>query len=138
MRELSGKVAVVTGAASGIGKGLAERFAKEGMKVALADVEADALEVAAKEVESLGAEVLAVPTDVSDRSAVESLADQVFSKLGHANIVCNNAGVSAGGQSLWETTAKDWEWVIGVNLMGVVHGVQAFVPRMIAAGEEGH
>jgi NAD(P)-dependent dehydrogenase (short-subunit alcohol dehydrogenase family) len=135
MRELSGRVAVVTGAASGIGRGLAGAFAREGMKVVLADVEDEPLHAAAAEI---GGDALAVPTDVSDRASVDALADAAYDRFGAVHVVCNNAGVAGGGGALWETSANDWTWVMGVNLMGVVHGVQAFVPRMIAGAEEGH
>jgi NAD(P)-dependent dehydrogenase (short-subunit alcohol dehydrogenase family) len=138
MQELGGKVAVVTGAASGIGRGMADRFAAEGMRVVLADVEADALATAEKELAATGAEVLAVPTDVADRDAVLSLADAATDRFGTVHVLCNNAGVSGGGGALWETTDRDWDWVLGVNLMGVVHGIQAFVPAMVAHGEPGH
>jgi len=138
MQELGGKVAVVTGAASGIGRGMAERFAAEGMRVVLADVEADALATAEKELAADGADVLAVQTDVADRDAVFALSDAARDRFGAVHVLCNNAGVSGGGGALWETTEHDWDWVLGVNLMGVVHGIQAFVPAMVAHGEPGH
>jgi NAD(P)-dependent dehydrogenase (short-subunit alcohol dehydrogenase family) len=136
MDTIEDKVAVVTGAASGIGRALASRFAAEGAKVVLADVEVEALEKAAAEIEGTGAEVLAVPTDVSDRAAVEGLRDAAVERFGAVHVVCNNAGVASGG-TLWTATDEDWDWVVGVNLMGVVHGVQAFTPLMIEQGE-GH
>ena len=135
---LSGRTAVVTGAASGIGEGLAERFAAEGMNVVLADVEEEALAITAKELEAAGARVLAVPTDVSDRGSVDDLAGAATHAFGNVHVLCNNAGVAGGGIPIWATTANDWSWVLGVNLMGVVHGIQAFVPGMVAHGEEGH
>ena len=139
MQDLEGKVAVVTGAASGIGRALVDRFAAAGMKVVLADVEAEALEKAAAEVASTGAETLAVRTDVSERSSVDALAAAVDERFGGPpHVLCNNAGVSGGMGALWETTERDWSWVMGVNLMGVVHGIQAFVPGMVARGEPGH
>ena len=138
MEVLEGRVAVVTGAASGIGRALADRFAAEGMRVVLADVEEEPLRAAAEELEANGAEVIAHPTDVSDRASVEALARATIEHVGVPHVLCNNAGVSGGGGQIWETTGNDWSWVLGVNLMGVVHGIQAFVPRMIAAGDEGH
>ena len=138
MQDVEGRVAVVTGAASGIGRALIDRFAAAGMKVVLADVEAEALEKAEAEVQSTGAETLAVVTDVSQRASVDALAAAVTERFGGTNVLCNNAGVSGGGGSLWETTERDWAWVMGVNLMGVVHGIQAFLPGMVARGEPGH
>jgi NAD(P)-dependent dehydrogenase (short-subunit alcohol dehydrogenase family) len=136
MDTIEDKVAVVTGAASGIGRALAGRFAADGAKVVLADVEVEALEKAAAEIEGTGAEVLAVPTDVSDGAAVEALRDAAVDRFGTVHVVCNNAGVATGGP-LWTATDDDWGWVVGVNLMGVVHGVQAFTPLLIEQGE-GH
>jgi NAD(P)-dependent dehydrogenase (short-subunit alcohol dehydrogenase family) len=138
MEQLEGRVAVVTGAASGIGRALIDRFAQAGMKVVLADVEEEALAKAEAEVQSTGAETLAVVTDVSKRSSVDALADAVDERFGATHVLCNNAGVSGGMGALWETTDKDWAWVLGVNLMGVVHGIQAFVPRMVERAEPGH
>jgi len=136
MRELRGKVAVVTGAASGIGRAMAERFAREGMKLVLADVQEKALAGARDAIAVGGVEAIAVPTDVSKWEQVEALAKRAFDAYGAAHVLCNNAGVGAGGLS-WETSAADWEWVFGVNQWSVVHGIRAFVPRMIAQGE-GH
>lgn len=139
MRELTDRTAVVTGAASGIGRAMAERFAAEGMRVVLADVEEATLDRVAAALADDGADVAAVVCDVSSASSVEALADAAASRFGDVHLVCNNAGVAGSlGSSIWETTAKDWAWVAGVNLMGVVHGIQAFVPRMLAHGEEGH
>jgi NAD(P)-dependent dehydrogenase (short-subunit alcohol dehydrogenase family) len=134
MKEFRGRVAVVTGGASGIGKALAKAFLGEGMKVVIADVEAAALDAATRE---LGGEVMGVVTDVSRAESVMALADQVFATHGACHILCNNAGVSAPNLDLWETESSDFQWVHGVNVNGVAHGVQAFVPRMIASGEEG-
>ena len=136
MDEFRGKVAVVTGAASGIGLGLARRFASEGMRVVMADVEEPALKTAADDLASDGAEILAVTTDVSDADAVHALAAATFDRFGTAHVVCNNAGIGTGGPA-WEVSEAQWRWIIGVNLMGVVHGIQAFVPRLIEQGE-GH
>ncbi|HVF33656.1 MAG TPA: SDR family NAD(P)-dependent oxidoreductase [Acidimicrobiales bacterium] len=138
MEELEGRVAVVTGAASGIGRALIDRFAAAGMRVVLADVEEEALDKAEAEVAGTGAETLAVVTDVSSRASVDALAAAVDDRFGATHVLCNNAGVSGGMGALWETTDKDWAWVLGVNLMGVVHGIQAFVPGMVARGEPGH
>jgi NAD(P)-dependent dehydrogenase (short-subunit alcohol dehydrogenase family) len=138
MEDFSGKVAVVTGAASGIGRALAGRFAREGMRVVLADVEKGALDDAA---EGLGGEhgpdnVLAVPTDVRDERAVDALAAATFEHFGTAHVVCNNAGVGVGGLT-WDIPADRWRWILEVNLLSVAHGIRAFVPRMIEQGE-GH
>jgi len=137
MREFAGKVAVVTGGASGIGFALAERFAAEQMRVVLADVEAAALARAAATLRAQGATVLAVQTDVADGASVEALARQSYATFGAVHILCNNAGVSLGGP-LWLASEADWSWLLGVNLWGVVHGVHAFLPRMLAGGEAGH
>ena len=137
MKDFKGKVAVVTGAASGIGRGMAERFAAEGMHVVLADVEAPALEAAEKEMAAAGASVLAVRTDVSSAADVGALAERTIERFGKVHVLCNNAGVG-GGAGAWDTSIEDWQWVLGVNLWGVVHGVRSFVPLMIAGGEEAH
>jgi NAD(P)-dependent dehydrogenase (short-subunit alcohol dehydrogenase family) len=137
MREFKDRVAVITGAASGIGQGLAERCAREGMRVVLADVEEAALRRAGDALTHSGARVLCVRTDVSQAREVEELAERTLSEFGAVHLVCNNAGVGAGG-SAWEATREDWDWVLGVNLMGVIHGVRTFVPRMLAQGTEGH
>ena len=136
MRDLKGKVAVVTGAASGIGRAMADRFAREGMKIVLADVEEKPLLAAREALAGRGVEVIAVITDVSKAAAVDALASRTFEAYGGAHIVCNNAGIGAGGLT-WELSQNDWEWVLGVNLWGVIHGIRAFVPRMLAQGE-GH
>jgi NAD(P)-dependent dehydrogenase (short-subunit alcohol dehydrogenase family) len=118
---------------------MAARFAADGAKVVLADVEEAALAVAAKELEAEGAEVAGIVCDVAKLSSVEALADAATSRFGAVHVLCNNAGVAGGlGGSIWEASAKDWDWVVGVNLMGVVHGIQAFVPRMLDHGEDGH
>jgi NAD(P)-dependent dehydrogenase (short-subunit alcohol dehydrogenase family) len=137
MDELDGKVAVVTGAASGIGAALAGRFASEGMRVVLADVEVGPLQEAADELAADGAEVLAVPTDVSRGNDVDRLAAAAADAFGPVHVLCNNAGVGAGGL-LADLTTEDWEWVLGVNLWGVIHGLRAFLPGMLAHGEPGH
>jgi NAD(P)-dependent dehydrogenase (short-subunit alcohol dehydrogenase family) len=134
MKELSGKVAVVTGAASGIGEALARRFAAEGMRVVLADVERAPL---ARVVADLGDQAIAVPTDVSRLPEVEALARAAVDAFGAVHVLCNNAGVVAGGPS-WELSQADWDWVLGVNLWGVIYGVRVFVPLMLEHGQEGH
>lgn len=137
MRELSGKVAVVTGAASGIGRAIATRAAREGMRVVLADIEADALERTATALRVAGAEVLAVPTDVASAESVAALAEQTIAAYGAVHLLVNNAGVAVGGP-LWERTLADWQWVIGVNLWGIIHGIRSFVPLMLAQNEGGY
>jgi len=137
MKDFSGKVAVITGAASGIGRGLARTAAREHMRVVLADVEAPALEDAESEVAALGAETLAVVTDVTDATAVDALAAAAFDTFGGAHLVCLNAGVFQAGVS-WLRTEADWQWVLGVNLWGPIHGVRSFVPRLLAQGEAAH
>jgi len=136
VKELAGKVAVVTGAASGIGRALSDAFAAEGMHVVMADIEDDALEVAAKEVGAGGTKVLAVRTDVSNGADVDALAARAVDEFGTFHVVCNNAGVGSGG-TMWELTEADWAWVLGVNLWGVIHGIRAFVPRLVEQNE-GH
>jgi NAD(P)-dependent dehydrogenase (short-subunit alcohol dehydrogenase family) len=141
VQDFEGKTAVVTGAASGIGFALAERFAREGMKVVLADVEAPALDAAVTKLRQQEHDVLGVLTDVSRVEAVEALAQRTTEAYGKVHVLCNNAGVAgAGGSSgpVWEKWPRDWQWAFGVNFWGVVNGVQAFLPGMLAHGEEGH
>lgn len=126
-----GRVAVVTGAASGIGFALSERFAAEGMRVVMADIEAPALAEAADLLAGRGAQVLPVPTDVSSGAQVDALRDRALEAFGAVHLVCNNAGVSGMGRPLWELTSQDWDWVLGVNLWGVIHGIRAFVPTLL-------
>jgi NAD(P)-dependent dehydrogenase (short-subunit alcohol dehydrogenase family) len=137
MRVFEGRVAVVTGAASGIGLALAQRFAAEGMKVVMADVEAEALDRAAAAVRATTPAVLATRVDVARAEDVERLARETYAAFGAAHVVCNNAGVAVIG-AVHEHSLADWQWVLGVNLWGVIHGVRAFVPRMLADGDEGH
>jgi NAD(P)-dependent dehydrogenase (short-subunit alcohol dehydrogenase family) len=137
MQKLEDRVAVVTGAASGIGLALAERFAVEGMKVVMADVEADALAGAVAAIRSTARGVLPVRVDVARAEDVERLAHETYAAFGAAHVVCNNAGVAVIG-AVHEHSLADWQWVIGVNLWGVIHGVRAFLPRMLAGGDEGH
>jgi len=130
VREFDGRVAVVTGGASGIGFSLASAFAAEGMKVVLGDIEAPALDEAVGKLEASGAEVIGVVTDVSDAAQVQALADAAVDRFGAIHIACNNAGVGAGGLS-WEAPLATWEWVLGVNLWGVIHGLRSFVPILM-------
>ena len=131
MRELAGKVAVVTGGGSGIGAALARALAREAMDVVVADVDLAAAEKVARELAALGRRTLAVRTDVSHRDSVEALAERTWAELGACHVLCANAGVLVMGA--FETRSpKDWDWVLGVNLFGVLHCAQAFVPRMIA------
>jgi NAD(P)-dependent dehydrogenase (short-subunit alcohol dehydrogenase family) len=138
MKDVTGKVAVVTGAASGIGRGMAESFAAAGMKVVLADVEEGALEEATEALRGTGADVLAVLTDVAKAEQVQALADQSLKKFGAVHVLCSNAGIGVRATSTWETTLDDWKWMLDVNLMGVVHGVRTFVPIMLDQGSESH
>jgi len=137
MEDLTGKVAFVTGAASGIGFALAEGFAKEGAKIVLADIEAEPLKAAEGKLQAAGAEVIGVQCDVSDYGSVTAAADRAIEAFGKVHILCNNAGVAPAG-AVDETTPEDWKWCLGVNLMGVVHGIQVLVPRMKEHGEGGH
>jgi NAD(P)-dependent dehydrogenase (short-subunit alcohol dehydrogenase family) len=137
MNDFKGKTAVVTGAASGIGRGLADRFAAEGMRVVLADVEQAALDVAEREMSDAGATVMAVRTDVSSAQDVDALAQKTLDRFGAVHILCNNAGVGTGGPS-WEQSIENWQWVLGVNLWGVINGIRAFVPILLRQGEEAH
>ena len=141
MDELEGKVAVITGGAGGIGRGMATVFAKAGMKLVLADVEAQALAETEQAFRADGVDVLGVKTDVSCRESVFALAEAAYERFGRVHILCNNAGVggaTGGGPGIWNQPPESWNWMMGVNFMGVVHGLQAFVPRMLAHGETGH
>ncbi len=134
MRQFSGRVAVVTGAASGIGRAIAERCAREGMRVFLADIEQQPLDAAVDSLLSDGHAVLGVRTDVSSQESVDELA----AAAGNVHLLFNNAGVLGGRPgAIWESTLNDWRWIFGVNVWGVVHGLRAFVPRMLEHGEEG-
>jgi NAD(P)-dependent dehydrogenase (short-subunit alcohol dehydrogenase family) len=133
MEQLDGKVAVVTGAGSGIGQALALRCEREGMRVVAADIEPDALAKTAAELHRASTFV----ADVSRYDDVAALADHAYETYGAVDVLCNNAGVFAGGL-MWERQPSDFEWTLGVNLWGILHGIRAFVPRMIAAGAEGH
>lgn len=137
MQELSGKVAIITGGASGIGFAIARRFAAEGMKIMLADVEERALDAALTSLQDAGADAAARVTDVTQPAQVEALADDTLSRFGGIHVACNNAGVFVGGL-LWEASEADYRWAIDVNLWGVIHGIRYFVPRMIAQDCECH
>jgi NAD(P)-dependent dehydrogenase (short-subunit alcohol dehydrogenase family) len=137
MQELAGKVAVVTGGASGIGLSLARAFLNEGMTVVIADIEQDALDASLAELIPNGS-VSGIRTDVSNLESVEALADAVYRAHGACHLLCNNAGVGAPSSKVWATTPNDWRWVFGVNVTGVVNGILAFVPRMLEGGHEGH
>jgi NAD(P)-dependent dehydrogenase (short-subunit alcohol dehydrogenase family) len=135
--ELDGRVAVVTGGAGGIGAALCRALLDQGMKVVVADVTAERVEDGVAGLDGRG-EVVGVVTDVSSAESVEGLADATWERFGACHLLINNAGVGAPSANVWETTPNDWRWVHGVNVMGVVHGILAFVPRMIASGEPGH
>jgi NAD(P)-dependent dehydrogenase (short-subunit alcohol dehydrogenase family) len=138
MKQFKDKVAVITGGASGIGLALARRAAAESMRLVLADIEEGPLAAAAAELKGAGAKVLTVKTDVSRAEDVENLAAQTLQAFGGAHLVFNNAGVGGVRAKTWQATAKDWEWVLGVNVWGVIHGVRVFTPIMLRQGDEGH
>jgi NAD(P)-dependent dehydrogenase (short-subunit alcohol dehydrogenase family) len=137
MKQFRDRVAVVTGGASGIGFATAERLAAEGMKVVIADIEPGALEAAVKKLETGGATVLGVRTDVSKAEEVERLAQRTLERFGGVHVVFNNAGVAVTGEA-WENSLGDWEWVLGVNLWGVIHGIRTFVPILLRQDEPAH
>ena len=137
MNTFENKVAVITGAASGLGLAMARRFAKQGMKLVLADIEDAALQKVAGDFVWAGTPCVGVRTDVSKVSEVEILAVRAFDAFGAVHVLCNNAGVAPGGL-VWENTMADWEWCLGVNVYGVIHGLRSFVPRMLSQGDAGH
>lgn len=145
MERFEGRVAVVTGAASGIGRAMADRFAAEGMKVVLADVEQAPLEAAVQELRRQERDVIGVRADVRSAEAVEELAARALDAFGAVHVVCNNAGVLAAGEisgdrrpAIWEQPLADWQWTLDVNLWGVLHGIRTFVPILLRQGDEGH
>jgi NAD(P)-dependent dehydrogenase (short-subunit alcohol dehydrogenase family) len=139
VQQFDGRVAVVTGGGGGVGGALGARFAAAGMKVVLADLAGDPLRDAVTGLRAAGASVIGVETDVSDPDSVIALRDRAYSDFGAVHVVCNNAGVGAGAEGkVWDHTDKDWGWGLSVNLMGVIHGMQAFIPAMIDGGDEGH
>lgn len=137
MERFDGKVAVITGAASGFGRAFAQKGARLGMKLVLADIDGDALGDVVETLTAAGADAIAVPTDVSDGGAVEALAQRTLDAYGKVHLLFNNAGVGASG-FVWEMSANDWSWVFGVNVMGVAHGVRAFTPIMLRQNEPAH
>jgi NAD(P)-dependent dehydrogenase (short-subunit alcohol dehydrogenase family) len=137
MESLAGKVVVITGGASGIGLAMAKLFAAEGASIALADIAGGAVEIVAAELAATGAEVLAVPTDVADAASVSAFADRVMDRFGAVHVVCNNAGVGVFGPA-WKISLDDWRRCVDVNLWGLVHGINTFVPLIRSTGERGH
>lgn len=138
MHEFKDKVAVVTGAASGIGKAMAQRFAAEGMRLVLADIEPHPLSKFAAELQAGGAEVIFEQVDVSQPSHLERLAQSAYQKFGAVHLLCNNAGILPPGAPVWKEPLSTWNWTLNVNFFGVLHGIQAFVPRILAANQEAH
>lgn len=140
MKEFEGKTAVITGAASGIGKALAKRFAQENMQVVLADIEEDVLEKTVEEFRQYQHRVIGIKTDVLIEESVQELFIKAKEEYGNIHILCNNAGIGAnsGTKPIWEIGKKDWDWVMGVNYQGVLYGIQSFLPHMTSHGEEGH
>jgi NAD(P)-dependent dehydrogenase (short-subunit alcohol dehydrogenase family) len=136
MEDLQGKVAVITGGASGIGRAVAEKAAAEGMKIVIADIEEGPLKEAEGELTGQGAEAIGVVTDVSDAASVRELRDRALERFGAVHLVHNNAGIGTGGP-IWEFSEEDWRWIIGVNQLGVIHGISTFVPLLMEQGE-GH
>jgi NAD(P)-dependent dehydrogenase (short-subunit alcohol dehydrogenase family) len=137
MKRFAGRVAVVTGAGSGLGRELALRFARAGMKLALADVDETALAKTAADLKAAGTAAIAVRCDVSNGADVEALAARTLDAFGAAHVVCNNAGIAPLGV-VWENTVADWQWTLGVNLWGVIHGVRVFTPILLRQDDEGH
>ena len=140
MKEFEGKTAVITGAASGIGKAMAERFAQEKMQVVLADIEEEALEKTVENLRQYQHRVIGIKTDVLVEESINELFSKATTEYGNIHILCNNAGIGAnsGNKAIWEIDRQDWDWVMGVNYQGVLQGIQTFLPHMLEHGEEGH
>ena len=140
MKEFEGKTAVITGAASGIGKAMAERFAQEKMQVVLADIEEEALERTVENLRQYQYRVIGIKTDVLVEESINELFSKATAEYGNIHILCNNAGIGAnsGNKAIWEIDRQDWDWVMGVNYQGVLQGIQTFLPHMLEHGEEGH
>lgn len=138
MRDFINKVAVVTGAASGIGKAMAERFASEGMRLVLGDIELQPLSQFADQLRANGTQVLFERVDVSNPADLETLARKAYEEFNAVHLLCNNAGVFPPGAPVWKEPLGTWNWTLNVNFFGVLHGVQAFLPRMLESGEEAH
>jgi len=139
MKDLNGKVAVVTGGANGIGRAMVERFVNEGMKVVLADINESVLATAVDEIKAAGGDVHGVATDVSKLESVEALRDATLARYGAVHVVCNNAGVASGAYGrIWEHEVNDWRFAFSVHVYGVINGIKAFVPAMLERGDEGH
>ena len=140
MKDFKGKTAVITGAASGIGYALAEKFANEGMNIVLADIEQDALDIAVKKISNIGVESFGINIDVMHKDSVDYLFNESVKAFSKVHILCNNAGVASTvvADGIWELDEKDWDWVLGVNFYGTLYGIQSFVPHMINHKEEGH
>lgn len=138
METFEGKVAVITGGASGLGLAMAQRFADAGMNIVIGDIEAEPLAMAEAAIAAKGVKVLAQRTDVARADEVEALAESAYRRFDAVHVLCNNAGVGGSAGNMWELSQEDWRWVIDVDLWSVIHGVRSFVPRMIASGEQGH
>ena len=138
METFEGKVAVVTGGASGLGLAMAQRFADAGMNIVIGDIEAEPLAMAEAAIAAKGVKVLPRRTDVAKAEDVEALAESAYKAFGGVHVLCNNAGIGGSPGAMWELSLEDWRWVVDVDLWSVVHGVRSFVPRMIASGEEAH
>jgi NAD(P)-dependent dehydrogenase (short-subunit alcohol dehydrogenase family) len=139
LTDLDGKVAVVTGGGGGLGRAMAERFAQEGMRVVIADVQRAVLDDAVTALRADGHDVTGVVADVSQWEQVEHLRDEALTAYGRVHVLCNNAGIGVGAEGrLWEHELNDWRWAVGVNVYGVIHGINAFVPHMIEHGEHAH
>lgn len=138
MRDFEGKVAVITGAASGIGWGMAERFAREGMQVVLSDIDGPALDAAVQTLRRQEHDVIGVVTDVARPESVDELAARALEAYGKVNLVCNNAGVLNSAGPIWEASVKDWQWMLGVNVWGVINGVRSFTPLLLDQDEDTH